>query len=291
MTASTVAVPRPSPAPRLPGHRHFLMCPPTHFAVTYAINPWMDPTAPVDPARAMEQWQALRRTYVALGHSVEVIPALPGLPDMVFAANGGVVVGGRALSSRFRYTERAGEEAAYHDWFAANGVETVRPAHVCEGEGDILTVGRHLLVGSGFRSDPDVLAEVDEVLAQPSGLTVVPLELVDPRFYHLDTALGILDDHTAAYLPSAFSPASAGVLGELFTDLIASSEADAEVLGLNIVSDGRHVVLEAAATGLHAELRDRGFVPIGSDMSELRKAGGAVKCCTLELRGLADDPC
>ncbi|HVU72403.1 MAG TPA: arginine deiminase-related protein [Mycobacteriales bacterium] len=289
MTA-TVDIPRPAPAPRRRSHRHYLMCPPTHFAVTYAINPWMDPSAPVDPGRAMAQWQALRRTYQALGHTVEILPALPGLPDMVFAANGGVVVGGRALSSRFRYAERTGEEAAYHDWFAAQGAVTVRPEHVCEGEGDILTVGDFLLVGSGFRSDPDVIAEVDEVLAQPNGLTVVPLELVDPRFYHLDTAMGVLDEGTAAYLPSAFSTASAGVLGELFTDLIACSEADAEVLGLNMVSDGHHVLLEAAATGLPAELRDRGFDPIGIDMSELRKAGGAVKCCTLELRGLTDDP-
>ena len=262
------------------------MCPPSHFAVTYAINPWMDPSAPVDPHRAMAQWDTLRRTYLALGHTVEVLPAVPGLPDMVFAANGGVVVGGRAISSRFRYAERAGEEAPYHDWFAAHGAPTTRPAHVCEGEGDILAVGRHLLVGSGFRSDPAVIAEIDEVLAQPNGLTVVPLELVDPRFYHLDTALGVLDDRTAAYLPAAFSVESAGVLRDLFTDLIPSSEADAEVLGLNIVSDGRHVVLEAAAMGLHAQIRERGFDPIGVDMSELRKAGGAVKCCTLELRGL-----
>jgi N-dimethylarginine dimethylaminohydrolase len=266
------------------------MCPPTHFAVTYAINPWMDPTAPVDPVRAMDQWHALRRTYEALGHRVDVLPAVPGLPDMVFAANGGVVVGGRAMSSRFRFAERAGEELPYHEWLASAGAATVRPQRICEGEGDILSVGRLLLVGSGFRSDPGIVAEVDEVLAQPNGLTVVPLELVDARFYHLDTALGILDERTGAYLPSAFSPTSQGVLRELFPDLIASSEADAEVLGLNIVSDGRNVVLESAARGLHEQIRDRGFEPIGIDMSELRKAGGAVKCCTLELRGLADTP-
>lgn len=265
------------------------MCRPTYFAVDYAINPWMDPTAPVDATRAMDQWQALRRTYEALGHTVDVLPALPGLPDMVFAANGGVVVGRRALSSRFRHAERAGEEAPYHEWLAAAGAVTVRPERVCEGEGDILTVGRLLLVGSGFRSDPGVVAEVDEVLAQPNGLTVVALELVDARYYHLDTALGILDDRTAAYLPSAFSPRSQGLLRDLFPDLIASSEEDAAVLGLNIVSDGRNVVLESAATRLRAQIRDRGFDPVGVDMSELRKAGGAVKCCTLELRGLADD--
>jgi N-dimethylarginine dimethylaminohydrolase len=109
------------------------------------------------------------------------------------------------------------------------------------------------------------------------------LRLVDPCFYHLDTALFALDD-TIAYFPEAFSPGSRAVLERMFPDAIAAGPADAAVLGLNAVCDGRHVVLDAAATGLISELRRRGYEPVPVDLSELRKAGGGAKCCTLELR-------
>ena len=113
---------------------------------------------------------------------------------------------------------------------------------------------------------------------------MVTLELVDPRYYHLDTALAVLDDDTVAYYPAAFSADSRRLLADLYPDAILATDADAEVLGLNAVSDGYHVVLTAAATGLIAKLRERGFDPIGVDLSELFKGGGSVKCCTLELR-------
>jgi N-dimethylarginine dimethylaminohydrolase len=112
---------------------------------------------------------------------------------------------------------------------------------------------------------------------------VVGLTLVDPRYYHLDTALAVLDSDTVMYYPPAFSPGSRRVLAELYPGAIIASDDDARVFGLNAVSDGRHVVLPEAATGLTCQLRERGFEPIGIDMSELIKAGGSVKCCTLEL--------
>jgi N-dimethylarginine dimethylaminohydrolase len=114
---------------------------------------------------------------------------------------------------------------------------------------------------------------------------VIGLTLIDPRFYHLDTALAVLDDTTVAYYPGAFSAGSRDVLQRLFPDAVLATEQDAAVLGLNAVSDGRHVVLSDRAIGLAGELRLRGFEPIGVDLSELLKAGGSVKCCTLELRG------
>jgi N-dimethylarginine dimethylaminohydrolase len=256
------------------------MCPPEHFAVEYAINPWMDPARPVDAARAMRQWDALRRTYLDLGHAVEVIPAEPGLPDMVFAANGGLVVDGTAYSARFAHPQRAAEGPAYLGWLRAAGLRPVQARHVNEGEGDLLVVGDLVLAGTGFRT---AVAAHDEVRAL-FGRPVVTLELVDPHYYHLDTALAVLDDTTVAYLPGAFSAASRETLRELFPDAILAEPRDAAVLGLNAVSDGRHVVLAAQATGFAARLRERGFVPVGVDVSELMKAGGGAKCCTLELR-------
>jgi len=268
--------------------RHYLMCPPTYFDVTYAINPWMDPTRPVDTARAVEQWEALRAAYVASGHRVDVIEPVPGLPDMVYAANGGVVVAGRALAARFTFPERQAEGPAYEQWFRSSGLESLGQAtELNEGEGDFLTLDDVVLAGTGFRTSVAAHREVEEQL----GLPVVTLELVDPRFYHLDTALAVLDDGTGpagrpeiAYYPPAFSARSLHVLREMFPDAVVATEADAAVLGLNVVSDGRHVYLSDQAVDLHAALRERGFEPVGVDLGELLKGGGSVKCCTLEIR-------
>jgi N-dimethylarginine dimethylaminohydrolase len=264
--------------------RSYLMCPPEYFAVTYAINPWMRPDEPVDVRLAMRQWEQLRQVYLGLGHSVSVVDPVPGLPDMVFAANGATVVGGTVLGVRFRYPERAGEADAYLAWFRANGWSPVHvPATVNEGEGDILVTPAGLLAGHGFRSDIEAARELETVFGRP----VVSLRLVDPRFYHLDTALCVLDATTAMYYPAAFDDAGQAALASVFDELIEAKDEDAEVLGLNAVSDGRHVVLAAQALGLARSLRARGFEPVPVDMSELRKAGGGAKCCTLELRGAA----
>ena len=257
------------------------MCPPEHFTVDYAINPWMHPERPVDTGRAMRQWQELQAAFLRLGHAVHTIAPEPGLPDMVFAANGATVIGGKVLGARFRHPERAREADLYMDWFCASGYTEVRtPAHVNEGEGDILFAGSALLAGYGFRSDQAVAAE----LADLFGLPVVSLRLVDPRFYHVDTALCVLDADTAMYYPAAFDDAGRAAIAEQFTELIEAKDEDAEVLGLNAVSDGLHVVLPVQASGLAAQLRERGFEPVGVDMSELLKGGGGPKCCTLELR-------
>ncbi len=260
--------------------RRYLMCRPTHFAVTYRINPWMDPTAPYDNPLAVSQWENLRQTFLDLGHTVELIEPLPGLPDMVFAANGATVVDGKVLAVQFRDAERADEAPAYAAWFAENGFQVFDSKHTNEGEGDILLAGDVLLAGTGFRTAYASHAQLQEVFGYP----VVTMQLVDPRFYHLDTALTVLDERTVAYLPEAFSPGSQAVLRRLFPDAVHATMADAEVLGLNAVSDGRHVVLPAQATDLAAKLRDRGYETIGVDLSELRKAGGGPKCCTLRLR-------
>ncbi|MBO3736425.1 dimethylargininase [Actinoplanes flavus] len=260
--------------------RRYLMCRPTHFAVTYRINPWMDPTAPYDNALAISQWENLRQTFLGLGHTVDLIDPLPGLPDMVFAANGATVVDGRALGVQFRDAERADEAPAYAAWFRENGFDVFEPKHTNEGEGDILLAGDVLLAGTGFRTSHASHAETQEFLQRP----VITLQLVDPAYYHLDTALCVLDETNIAYLPQAFSAGSQAVLRQLFPNAIIATPEDAAVLGLNAVSDGETVVLAEQATHLADALRAAGYRTIGVDMSELRKAGGGPKCCTLEVR-------
>ena len=265
---------------RIATPRRYLMCRPTHFAVTYRINPWMDPAAPYDNALAVRQWETLRRTFLDLGHTVELIDPLPGLPDMVFAANGATVVDGKVLAVQFRDPERADEGPAYRSWFENKGFQVYDSKHTNEGEGDILLAGDTLLAGTGFRTVHAAHAQTQEVFGRP----VITLQLVDPAYYHLDTALCVLDDTNVAYLPGAFSPGSQAVLRQLFPDAVIATPADAEVLGLNAVSDGRTVVLPVQATALTAALRERGYQTVGVDVSELRKAGGGPKCCTLEVR-------
>ncbi len=277
----TTTVTAPDRLDRVATRRTYLMCEPRYFAVEYAINPWMDPSASVDRDLAIAQWRELAATYRRLGHEVLEIEPVDGLPDMVFAANGATVFGGKVLGAKFLFAERADEGTAYLRWFRDAGFTvTHQPEFVNEGEGDLLVAGERLLAGTGFRTDPAAHVEAAEVL----GLPVVTLELVDPRYYHLDTALCVLGDGDIAYFPGAFSEASQAVLRELYPDAIIADADDAAVLGLNAVSDGRHVVLPALATGLAAQLRDRGYLPVPIDVTELNKAGGGPKCCTLEIR-------
>jgi N-dimethylarginine dimethylaminohydrolase len=268
-----------APVRRSARTRRYVMTAPTYFTVEYAINPWMDVSTPVDTQRAIRQWHDLRRTYLDLGHTVDLVEPVAGLPDMVYAANGGMIVEDKAVVARFAYRERAGEAVAYAEWMSRNGFRPAQTRHVNEGQGDLLLVGSTILAGYGFRTDQRAHHEIGAALGTP----VVGLELIDPRFYHLDTALAVLDDTTIAYYPPAFADHSRATLAELFPDAVEVASGDAYVLGLNVVSDGLNVVLPAAATGFAEQLRALGFQPVGVDLSELLKGGGSVKCCTLEV--------
>jgi arginine dihydrolase len=267
--------------------RHYLMCPPIYFQVSYSINPWMDPNAPVDRLLALGQWSALAETYRAAGHCVDVLDPIPGLPDMVYAANGALVLDGRVMPARFAYAEREPEAAVHAAWHRQNGLryggrDIATPVAVNEGEGDFAVLSTALLAGYGFRT---ARAAHDEVAAL-TGREVVSLELVDPHLYHLDVALTVLDDERdhLAYYPPAFSPASRRVLAETFPDAIIATEHDAYAFGLNCVSDGHNVFLPAGAAKLRIAIAAAGYRPISIDLSELAKGGGSVKCCTQEIR-------
>jgi N-dimethylarginine dimethylaminohydrolase len=267
--------------------RHYLMCRPDQFTVSYRINPWMHPQNPTDTALALAQWQTLYDTFISLGHEVELVDSIEGLPDMVYSANGGFTIGNVAYGASFTYPQRQPEGPAYMDWFRSRGFDVIEPEQVNEGEGDFLLVGDVVLAGKGFRSDA---ASHDEV-AKIFGREVVSLTLIDPRFYHLDTAIAVIDPVTPehgeaniAYLPGAFDEASRLELERRYPNAILVSDEDAVWLGLNSISDGYNVVIASRATGFEAQLRERGYNPIGVDLSELLRGGGGVKCCTLELR-------
>jgi N-dimethylarginine dimethylaminohydrolase len=261
------------------------MCAPEFFTVGYAINPWMDPGITVDVELAVKQWTRLRETLVELGHTVHVLPAQPGLPDMVYAANGAFSVDGVVYGARFRYPQRWAEAGLHKAFYAAQGGwRFVEAGAINEGEGDFAylpgRLGGLVLAGHGFRTDLAAHAEAQAVL----GRAVLSLQLADPRFYHLDVALAALDDHTIAYYPGAFAEPTRRILRNAFPDAVVADEQDALAFGLNLISDGRYAVLNSEATGLAAKLRAAGYEPVPVELGELKKGGGSVRCCIAELR-------
>jgi N-dimethylarginine dimethylaminohydrolase len=270
----------PAAPVRTPMKRSVLMCRPDYFTVVYRINPWMDPALPTDTSLAVRQWQTLHDTYVSLGYDVQLIDPIDGLPDMVYAANGGFVIDNIAYGANFTYPQRQPEGPAYMHWFDENGFDVRSPAEINEGEGDFLLVGDVILAGTGFRSNSNSHQELAQIFGRP----VITLNLINPSFYHLDTAIAKLDETNIAYLPSAFDEPSLEILRERYPDAIIATEADAAILGLNSYSDGYNVVIASRAKDFEKQLRERGYNPIGVDLSELLLGGGGVKCCTLELR-------
>jgi N-dimethylarginine dimethylaminohydrolase len=260
------------------------MCPPEYFTVEYAINPWMQTGTPVDAELALKQWTGLREALLAAGHTVDVLTPALGLPDMVFAANGAFSVDGKVYGAKFRYPQRSAEAALHRAYYDGLGWTYFEPEQINEGEGDFAFVpgvqGGLILAGHGFRTTTEAHLEAQEVFGRP----VVSLTLADPRFYHLDTCLAVLDDTNITYFPAAFSSGTQRVLRRLFPQAVIADEADATAFALNLVSDGQHVFLNADSTAMAAKLSAAGYQAVLIELGELKKGGGSVKCCIAELR-------
>lgn len=262
--------------------RQLLLCPPTYYGIFYEINPWMSLRRQADSVQAGRQW---RRFYHTLQDKVHAELALltpqPGLPDLVFTANAGLVYKNRFIPSRFRFPERAREEPFHRAWFEAQGF-TITPlpkAAYFEGEGDALFLGDRLFGGYGFRSERQALEQVGELLEKE----IVILELADPYFYHLDTCFCPISPSLALYYPPAFTPESRARLEREVAELIAVSEHDARRFACNAVVVGRDIVLNAGCDELRCQLLHRGFRVHEVDLSEFIKAGGSAKCLALFL--------
>lgn len=261
--------------------KRVLMCAPTYFDVEYAINPWMQLGQHPDPNRTKNEWHVLMADYERFGLKVELIRPIKGLPDMVFTANGGLVIDGKVMLARFKHRERQGETAYFRQWFEQNGYSDIRlPEHDFEGEGDALVCGEKILAGSGFRSDPRCHAELSQFFDRE----VISLNLVDPRFYHLDTCMAVLDEQTIMFYPEAFDAVSEERIRTAALRVIEAEPEDALAFGLNAVSDGQNVMMSHRALNLIETLKEYGYNPVPVDITEFKKSGGGVKCLTLELR-------
>jgi N-dimethylarginine dimethylaminohydrolase len=260
-----------------------LMCKPEYYGIEYEINPWMSRSRGSDKSRADRQWQALVDILRGLGVSVELLSPQPGLPDLVFTANAGLVYGTRFFSSRFRHEVRARESPHFDSWFAAHdfAVEHLPEGLYFEGAGDALFCGPPLFAGYRIRSD----VRGHQYLARALGVQVLPLELINPRFYHLDTCFCPLAPGEALYYPAAFDAYGRRVLETHVPLLLPVQEAEAHRFGCNAVVVDKTVVTNTGCPRLAADLKARGYATVATELDEFLKAGGSAKCLTLRLDG------
>jgi N-dimethylarginine dimethylaminohydrolase len=272
---------------KTPGQNHrvpwILLCPPDFYGIEYEINPWMSRARGSNRERAREQWQGLHKTLCGLGVRVDLMTPQPGLPDLVFTANAGLIFEDRFFSSCFRHEVRARETPHFDAWFAAHGfvVEHLPREMYFEGAGDALFCGPTLFAGYRFRSD----VAGHQYLARTLGRQVLPLELVNPYFYHLDTCFCPLAPGQALYYPDAFDAYGRKVLEAHIPRLLAVNEPEARRFGCNAVVVGKTVITNTGCEQLAAGLREWGYRPVALELDEFLKAGGSAKCLTLRLDG------
>ncbi len=261
-----------------------LVCPPDYFGIEYEINPWMRLSNRVDHERAVGQWHGLMRVLEQdIGAVIERMTPVVGLPDLVFTANAGVVYGQTAVVSRFRYPERQREEAHFEGWFRDHGygIVTLDEQVYFEGAGDLL--GFPDVWFGGYRQRSDIRAF--PILSDLFKKEIIPLELVDGRFYHLDTCLCPLSGGDLLYFPAAFDRYGQAVIAERVSveQRLEVPEEEALQFACNAVCLGKHVVLPAGCSQSMALLEARGYVPHPVLLDEFMKSGGSAKCLTLAL--------
>ena len=260
-----------------------LMCPPDFYGIEYEINPWMDRRRPCDRPAAVKQWNDLRLLLEQAGAKIWQMPAVVGLPDLVFTANAAMIYGGAAILSRFRFPQRQGEEPHCRRWLAEHGFQAreLRSPAFFEGAGDALFCGDTLFAGYRIRSDVQAVHEIGAML----NCRVIPLELVEPRFYHLDTCFCPLTADLAIYYPEALDDYGRRALRESIPRLIPVDDAEARRFACNAVVVGRTVITNTGCPQLHGRLRAEGFQAWETPLDQFVRAGGSAKCLTLRLDG------
>jgi N-dimethylarginine dimethylaminohydrolase len=265
------------------GQPRILMCPPDYYHIDYEINAWMSRQRQSDPHVAAEQWTALVDLLQKAGAEIVCLPPVEGLPDLVFTANAALIHYNRAILARFRHEVRQRETPYDETWFRANGFQVEQPPErmYFEGAGDALFCGDTLFAGYRIRSD----ARGHQQIGARLGVRVIPLELINPYYYHLDTCFCPLSLTAAIYYPDAFDEYGRRALQVHIPELIPVVAAEAQRFACNAVVVGRTVITNTGCPQLHAHLRERGFTTVETPLDEFVKAGGSAKCLTLRLDG------
>ena len=259
------------------------MCPPDYYGIEYEINPWMSRSRASDTELSRRQWHALRDLLASLGAEICLMEPRKGLPDLVFTANAALMWGDHAFLARFRHAARQGETPEDDRWFAGHGFqsETLPTGWDFEGAGDALFCGETLFGGYLIRSDAGAL----QWLGQRMSCRVIPLQLVNDYYYHLDTCFCPLSPDEALWHPPAFDEYGRRAVEANIPRLIEVSEDEAARFACNAVVLGKHVVLNTGCPQLEAQLAERGYTPHSTELGEFIKAGGSAKCLTLRLDG------
>jgi len=274
---------------------HFLMCRPEHFAVTYTINPWMDPASWARRDRALaatsqREWGGLLEAMLDAEAKIHLVPPVAGLPDLVFTANAAVVLDGKVLLARFRHAQRQGEEphfgAAFRRLQGRGLIDTVRtmpPDVALEGAGDCVFDHTRNMFWMGYGPRSDEAAK--HAVAEEFGTEVLALKLADPSFYHMDTALCALPGGEVMYVPGAFTAEGRAIIQErVASELrIEIADEDARQLAANAVAIGRTLVLSACSDSLRARLAERGYRVHATPLGSFLRSGGSAFCLTLRL--------
>ncbi len=261
-----------------------LMCPPDYFGIEYEINPWMRLSNNSNSTFAQNQWHMLKKVLEEdVGAKIELMDPVKGLPDLVFTANAGVIWDGKAVPSRFRHTERQREEEYFIDWFARQGYEVIAldSAFYFEGAGDLLGFKDVWFAGYRQRSDIGAYDRLTEIFRKE----ILPLELIDQRFYHLDTCFCPLSGGELLYFPEAFDSYARQVIESRIqpSQRLAIPPEEARRFACNAVCVNRHVVLPTGCPVTMNLLSNKGYQPHPVELDEFLKAGGSAKCLTLAL--------
>jgi N-dimethylarginine dimethylaminohydrolase len=267
----------------MPSNARILMCPPDHYGIEYEINPWMNRQRGADHRAAITQWQDLRRRLEEAGATIECMEPQQGMPDLVFTANAALIFRDVAVPAHFRHPQRQVEEPYAQEWLLSHGLKlrSLKAETFFEGAGDALFCGDTLLAGYRIRTAIAGHQEIGDLL----GCRVISLELVDPRYYHLDTCFCPLAPGVAIYYPRAFDEYGQRALKEVVDDLIEVEESEAWNFACNAVVVGSTVVTNVGCPELHRQLQSRGYTPIATPLGEFVKSGGSAKCLTLRLDG------
>lgn len=259
-----------------------LLCPPTHFALEYQINPWMDLTKKIDRQKAFDEYNLLKQTYIDLGCEVLEIEQGKELPDMVFAANCGFPVKKTFIKANFKYKERKKEAELAKKYFEKLGF-TIRelPKHISfEGQGDLFTIGGKYFLGWGKRTDFEAKKYLEDILETK----IIDFKMVDPYYYHLDTCFLPLDRDTVAINPYSFEKEGLEILKKHFKHIIRVGKEDNNILACNgVVVDKTIVISRGISKSLKDDFQKAGFTTKEVSTEEFLKSGGSVKCLTLEF--------
>ena len=254
------------------------MCKPLHFAeLDYVINPWMQPGT-INPEKTMHEWNALVKAYESQDIKVEVIDQQKGSPDMVFATDQGIVQDKTVLLSRFWTKERRGESKYYETWFKDHGyaIKYLPDNVYLEGTGDSCLWNDKLFIGVGYRADAKTCLEVSKLIDKE----VIPLQIIDPAFYHLDVAFLPLNQETIFYYPRAFSEESRGLLQKLVPNLLEFTKEEALGFCANSVVTDHHVVHQRGNETFKNRLQNLGYTSVEVEIGEFMKSGGGAHCLT-----------